>query len=140
MAAIDQRNVDSLQELYRLWKLSKGTSTRPWLDLLADRVVFRSAGAADSAIGFARDGVAPRDVEQYFTDLGRDWEMLDFEVESMIAQGDRVAVLSRCSWRNRHTGKASTTMKADFFRFENGRVVEFAELFDTAGAVAAATP
>ena len=139
MAAIDQRNVDSLQELYRLWKLSKGTSTRPWLDLLADRVVFRSTGAGDPAIGFARDAVEPKEVEQYFADLARNWEMLEFEVESMTAQGDRIAVLSRCSWRNRHTGKASSTMKADFFRFENGRVIEFAELFDTAGAVAAAT-
>ena len=140
MGATSERNVDSLRELYRLWKLSKGTSTRPWLDLLGDRIVFRSVGASDPAIAFSRDAATPADVERYFSDLARDWEMLEYEVEQMIAQDDRVAVLSRCSWRHRHTGKESSTMKADFFRFENGRVVEFAEFFDTAGAAAAATP
>ena len=49
-------------------------------------------------------------------------------------------MLAGCSWRNRHTGKMATSLKADFFRFENGLVADFAELFDTAGAVEAATP
>lgn len=138
MSATEDRHVEALREVYEVWRGSKGTNTRPWLDIMGPAITFRSLGASVPVIGFARNGVSPADVERYFADLARDWEMVDYEVESMIAQGDRVAVLSNCSWRNRHTGKVSATMKADFFRFDDGRVVEFAELFDTAGAVEAA--
>lgn len=136
----EQRHVEQLNEMYRLWSLSKGVNTKPWIDLLGDSISFRSLGATAPAIEFSRNGTSPADVERYFAELARNWEMLDYQVEEMIADGDRVAVLAHCSWRNRHTGKVADTMKADFFRFEGGRVVEFAELFDTAGAVAAATP
>lgn len=140
MGATEDRHVEMLQQVYDLWRTSKGANTRVWLDLMAPTITFRSLGASAPVIGFSRNGVSPADVERYFTDLARDWEMVDYEVESMTAQGDRVAVLSNCSWRNRNTGKVSTTMKADFFRFADGHVVDFAELFDTAGAVEAALP
>jgi ketosteroid isomerase-like protein len=107
---------------------------------MADTVSFRSVGAAAPAIGFSRNGYSRAEVARYFAELARDWEMLGYCLESMIADGDRVAVLAQCSWRNRHTGRTTETLKADFFRFADGRVIEFAELFDTAGAVAAATP
>lgn len=140
MGEHDQRHVEKLKEMYRLWSLSKGANTRPWIELLGDSISFRSLGATAPAIGFSRNGTSPADVERYFTELARNWEMLEYQVEEMIADADRVAVLARCSWRNRHTGKVADTMKADFFRFAGDRVVEFAELFDTAGALAAATP
>jgi ketosteroid isomerase-like protein len=140
MGVSEPRHVECLREVYREWKESKGANTRPWLELLGEVIDFRSLGATSPTIGFSRDGTSRDDVMRYFDDLSRDWEMVDYEVEHMIAEGDRVAVLSHCSWRNRHTGKVSATMKADFFRFEGGRVVEFAELFDTAGAVDAAMP
>lgn len=140
MGSIEQRHVECLREVYRLWKDSKGADTKPWLELLGDTIDFRSLGATSPSIGFSRDGTSREDVMRYFEDLARDWEMVDYEVEHMVAERDRVAVLSHCSWRNRHTGKVSSTMKADFYRFEGGRIVEFAELFDTAGAVDAAMP
>lgn len=140
MGATEDRHVELLTEVYRGWRSSRGADTEGWLRLLAPAIAFRSLGASTPVIGFSRNGVSPADVQRYFTDLAHDWEMVDFVVETMIAQGDRVAVLANCSWRNRHTGKVSTTLKADFFRFENGLVTEFAELFDTASAIDAATP
>jgi hypothetical protein len=140
MGASEDRHVEALRHVYQSWRSSKGTDTSVWLDLMGPAITFRSLGASAPVIGFSRNGVSPADVERYFVDLARDWEMVDYEVEHMIAQGDRVAVLSHCSWRNRNTGKMSDTMKADFFRFEAGRIVEFAELFDTASAVEAAVP
>jgi len=133
-------HVDKLREMYRLWALSKGASTRPWLDLLGDTIRFRSIGAALPEVTFSQDGVSRADVERYFRELGRDWEMLRYDVESFVSEDDRVAVLASCAWRNRATGKVAETLKADFFRFEDGQIVEFTELFDTAGAVAAARP
>lgn len=140
MGVSEQRHVECLREVYRIWRESQGSNTAPWLELLGEVIDFRSLGATSPTIGFARDGTSRADVMRYFEDLSRDWEMIDYEVEHMVAEGDRVAVLSHCAWRNRHTGKVSATMKADFFRFADGRVVEFAELFDTAGAVDAAMP
>lgn len=140
MGATEDRHVELLTEVYRRWRSSRGADTEGWLGILAPTIAFRSLGASAPVIGFSRNGVSPADVQRYFTDLARDWEMLDFAVETMIAQGDRVAVLASCSWRNRHTGKVTATLKADFFRFEDGLVAEFAELFDTANAVDAATP
>jgi ketosteroid isomerase-like protein len=136
----ERQHVEILQEVYGRWRASKGADSRAWFDLMSDTISFRSLGAAAPGLDFARNGYSRADVARYFEELGRDWEMLDYQVEHMIAQGDRVAVLARCSWRNRQTGRSVDTMKADFFRFADGRVVEFAELFDTAAAVAAATP
>ena len=140
MGATEDRHVETLRDVYRLWRASKGENTRVWRDLLGPSIRFRSLRASAPVIGFSRNGVSSADGQRYYADLARDWEMIDFEVESMIAQGDRVAVLASCAWRNRHTGKITTSLKADFFRFENGLVAEFAELFDTANAVEAAMP
>ncbi|MEW6271453.1 MAG: nuclear transport factor 2 family protein [Thermodesulfobacteriota bacterium] len=135
----EPRHVESLREMYRLWALSKGQSVEPWLGLLGDSIRFRSIGGDLPGVEFARDGVSRADVARYFRELSRDWEMLEYQVDELICDGDRVAMLGRCAWRNRHTGKVAESMKADFFRFEDGRIVEFTELFDTARAIAAAT-
>lgn len=138
MGEKERAHVERLRGTYRRWADSKGTDTKAWIELMGDSISFRSLGAAAPVIGFSRNGYSPADVARYFEELARDWEMLEYVVEQVIAQGDEVAVLSHCSWRNRRTGKTSATMKADFFRFADGRIVEFSELFDTAGAVAAA--
>jgi ketosteroid isomerase-like protein len=140
MADKEQGHVAALREVYQRWSATKGGDTKAWTDLMADTISFRSLGAATPAIGFSRNGHSRADVGRYFEELARDWEMIGYDVEDMIADGDRVAVLAYCSWRNRNTGRTSGTLKADFFRFADGRIVEFTELFDTAGAVAAAMP
>ncbi len=59
------------------------------------------------------------------------------DLNLVIADGDRVVVLSRVSFRNKLTGKTATSHKADFFRFRDGSVSEYRDFFDTAGALAA---
>jgi ketosteroid isomerase-like protein len=63
--------------------------------------------------------------------------MLDWKVHQYIAQGDRVVVLSHCTWRFRKTGKVVSTPKADSWRFAKGKAVEYYEYFDTAQVHAA---
>lgn len=135
----EPKHVADLREMYRLWALSKGRSVEPWLGMLGDTIRFRSMGGERPGVEFAREGVSREDAVRYFRELAETWEMLAYEVDELICDGDRVAMLGRCAWRNRRTGKVAESLKADFFRFENGRIVEFTELFDTAGAVAAAT-
>jgi len=43
----------------------------------------------------------------------------------------------RCAWKYRKTGKVVWTQKADSWRFENGKAVEFYEFYDTAQVLSA---
>jgi ketosteroid isomerase-like protein len=135
----EAKHVEKLKHCYRLWSESKGSSFKPWLDLLAEGVRFQSLGGGSPGVEFSRGGSSRAEVMRYFDELSRDWQMLRYDMEHFIAQDDRVAVLGRCAWRNRRTDKVADTPKADFFRFENGRVVEFIEFYDTAAVVAAAS-
>ena len=77
------------------------------------------------------------DLKDYFAGLARDWEMIEYEVDHFVAQGDRVVMLGRCTWKYRKTGKVVWTPKADSWRFDNGKAVEFFEYYDTAQVLAA---
>jgi ketosteroid isomerase-like protein len=136
---IEEEHVAKLKRTYRLWAESKGSSFKPWLDLLSERLSFRSLAGGSPGAEFTRGGDSRADVMRYFDELSQDWEMVRFEVETFIAQEDRVAVLGNCAWRNRHTNKVADSPKADFFRFESGRIVEFMEFYDNAKLFAAAT-
>ena len=51
--------------------------------------------------------------------------MMEFAAEHFVAQGDRVVVLGRCAWRYKKTGKVVWTLKANSWRFTDGKAVEF---------------
>ena len=61
-----------------------------------------------------------------------------YQVNEFVAQGGRVVALCECSWTNKRTGKLVTLPKVDVWFFENGKVTEFMEYFDTHTAVEAA--
>lgn len=131
--ADEARNVGILKDAYRNWNDSKGGSADHWLKICADNIAFGSLaqGAAPGANYLT--AYQSRDaLKDYFAGLTRDWEMIDYVAEHYVAQGDRVVMLGRCSWRFKKTGKIVSTPKADAWRFENGKAVEFFEYFDTA--------
>jgi ketosteroid isomerase-like protein len=70
------------------------------------------------------------------TAIGENWEMVEYKVDHLIAQGERVAMLGKCAWKSRQTGAVVETAKADFFHFREGKIVEFWEFYDTAKAIA----
>jgi len=43
------------------------------------------------------------------------------------------------AWRHKRTGKVADTPKVDFWRFRDGKAVEFYEYYDTAAVFAAAS-
>ena len=45
-----------------------------------------------------------------------------------------------CAWKNKATGKTAECMISNLWRFEDGKVVEFIDLFDSAAAIEAASP
>ena len=137
--ADEARNVDILKAAYRRWHDSKGQSSDEWINICADNIAFgslaqgRPEGARYLTAYNSRDAL-----KGYFDGLVRDWEMIEYVTEQYVAQGDRVVMLGRCSWRNKKSGKVVATPKCDSWRFANGKAVEFYEYFDTAQVHAAA--
>jgi uncharacterized protein len=128
--------VSKLREAYESWDNSKGTNHEKWLELMSDHVVFRSLAGGTPGMEFTKECHSKEDVRGYFAGLYKDWEMIHYTPEQYIAEGDSIAVRSTCAFKNRQTKKVLQTPKADFFRFENDKIVEFTEFYDTAKAIA----
>ena len=130
-------NIRILKEGYAKWNESKADSVDYWMGILAEDVQWRSIADGTDSIDFARPCAGKSDVGQYFERVGGEWEMLYYEVDEFIEQGERIVALGRCGWKHRGTGQSVETPKADIFRMKDGKIVEFFEFFDTAAAVAA---
>lgn len=132
-ASSEARNVAVLKEAYRHWSQSKGGSVDHWFGMLADHIKFGSVAQSPRGAEYLASYQGSDTLRQYFVGLTRDWEMIDYVAEQFVAQGDRVVMLGRCSWRFKANGKVVDTPKADAWRFaDDGKAVEFFEYFDSA--------
>ncbi|PPD40861.1 MAG: hypothetical protein CTY15_14335 [Methylocystis sp.] len=137
----EERNTALLREAYRLWADSKGASADHWLALMAGgEIAFGSlAQGRVNAVAFTQQRHSREGVADYLRGLVEDWEMIDYCVDHLVAQGDRVVALARTSWRCMATDKVVDTPKVDSWRFDaDGRIVEFFEYYDTAAMFEAA--
>jgi ketosteroid isomerase-like protein len=132
--------VEKLKAVYARWHETKGGCVDEWLALLDDNVKFGSVAAGTVHLAFATTYSNKQALGAYFDGLLESWDMLHFTPHEFIVQGDAVAMRGVMSWRNKRTGKVFTSPKADFWRFRDGKAVEFFDFFDTAGAQAAAIP
>lgn len=130
----EEQNVATLKEAYRQWHETKGASSEHWMDLMADRVKFRSLAEGHTGMEFTQDRSSKEEVVGYLEGLVADWDMVHYTTHQFIAQGDWVAVLAGCGWTNKKTGKTVNTPKADFWRFEDGKIAAFYEFYNTAMA------
>lgn len=128
----EERNVAILKEAYRLWHETKGKSVDHWISICADAIEFGSIAQNIRNVPYMTTYEDVTALARYFSGLARDWEMIEFRTENFVAQGDRVVMLGRCSWRARRNGVVVWTPKADSFRMKHGKIVEYYEYFDTA--------
>ena len=136
--ADEARNVEMLKAAYRRWSESKGASADEWMKICHENIDFGSIAQGAAPKVQYLTAYSSRDaLKDYFDGLSRDWEMVDWVTEEFIAQGDRVVVLSQCTWRYKRTGKVVSTPKADAWRFAGGKAVEYFEYYDTAQVHAA---
>ena len=131
------RNVELLRKAYGVWAKTRGASSDHWLELCAERIAFGSRAHGPAGAPYMTAFQRRDEIKDYFAGLQRDWEMMEFEVDDFVAQGDRVVMLGRCAWRYRKTGKIVWTQKADSWRFDGDKAVEFFEFYDTAQVLAA---
>ena len=131
MATHRNSNVAALEHAYARWAETRGGSADEVLDLFDERIEMRSVLTPELPSELAGSHVSKEHAAEYFAALARDWEMLYWDVNQIIGDGDDIVVVSRCAWRNRATGAEVDTPKADIWHFENGRATRFMELFDS---------
>jgi ketosteroid isomerase-like protein len=134
----EQANVELLKDAYARWHASKGGSVDHWMGLVADDIQFGSIARGEAPLGFTQLVSNKTALRGYFDGLLGDFSMIHYTVHDYVADGDIVFVRCTTSWQNKKTGKSFETPKADFWRFRDGKIVEFYEYFDTAQVMASA--
>src|ERR1700756_4527937 len=128
----EARNTAILSEAYRRWSETRGASADHWMSICAPDIRFGSLGATVASVDYMADYRSRDELAAYFAGLTRDWEMIEYRVDHLVAQGDRVVMLGHCGWRAKRSGKVVSTPKCDSWRFADGKAVEYYEFFDTA--------
>jgi uncharacterized protein len=132
-------NVEILRDAYRQWHDTRGGSVKQLLSIADPAISWGSVPRGAAPLTFAKQYDGREALQAYFDGLLADWAMVHYTIDEYIAQGDAVFARGSCAWTNKKTGKTAETPKVDFWRFRNGKAVEFYEYFDTACVVAAAT-
>lgn len=78
-------------------------------------------------------------VRAYFEAINTGQEILQFEAQQFVAQGDTVVVLGHYAWRVKATGLEYHSDWVHVCTVRNGQVIRFREHLDTAAAVRAHT-
>lgn len=135
----DNPNLERLKAAYAAWHDSKGRSPEIWLTLFADEVCICSMDDTSRGLDFAGERFSKQDAVGYFTALLQNWTMVHWTPESFVCDGDTIAMFGRTAWTNKATGKLADVRVAHLWRFQDGRIVNLTEVFDSARAVLAAT-
>jgi ketosteroid isomerase-like protein len=116
-------NAAALARAYRAWIESRGADGSGFLALMADGIAMRVGMQTD-----APEGVTPA---EFLAAIQAEWEMRDYRVEKLVADGGDVVMIGHCVWRNRATDRLLDTPIVDIWRFENGKATDFLEMFDS---------
>lgn len=135
-----ENNLARLKAIYAAWHDRKGDCLDLFRDIMADQIVLRSMDENQPGLAFATDCCTRDQALGYLGGIFRDWDMEYYTPDHYLADGDRIAVFGRCGYRNKATGKLADCRIATMWRFEGDKAVEFIDIFDSARAVAAATP
>jgi ketosteroid isomerase-like protein len=138
LSTAGRANVRSLRNFYKRYASAKGENYRQGIAMLAPHLTWMSLANGADGMPFTVKRSTPAEVEAYFTGLFAEWEMLEWNMDNYIAAGPYVVAHGAVKFRNRRTGKELSTPKADCCRYAHGKIVEFMEYYDTAGAIRAA--
>jgi len=125
--------IDEVTSAYRSWSESRGSNVDEVIGLMADEIEMRSVLDPSLPDDLAADRKSREEARQYFHILARDWEMLDYLQEKIVADGDTLVWIGRCRWRHRPTGREIDSPKVDIWTFRDGKAVRFFEMFDSLG-------
>lgn len=125
--------IDQVTEAYRTWRESRGSNVDEVIEMMADEIEMRSVLDPALPDDLAADRKTRDEARQYFEILSRDWEMIDYPQEKIVADEDTVVWIGRCHWRHKPTGREINSPKVDIWTFRDGKAVKFMEMFDSLG-------
>ena len=128
----EQENTKLVQRVYGNFK---GGDIKSLLDSLSDDVSWQLPEIENVPFSGKRQG--REKVAQFFTSVAESQEVLQFEPQEFIAEGNKVVALGHYSWRVKSTGRVFTGNWAHVFTVQEGRIVAFHEYTDTAAAAGA---
>jgi ketosteroid isomerase-like protein len=132
----EQDNVQVVQKYFQLLLDGDAASLMP---LLAQDVVLVSPGPKE-LVPWAGEYHGPQGVIQYYTALVQGVELTGAELQGLIVQGDRVAVVGRHHGRIRATGKSYDLSWVAIWTFREGKIASMHLYHDTYLVAQAARP
>jgi uncharacterized protein len=123
--------LEALTDAYKNWRDTKGGNSDQIIGLMADNVEMRSVLDPELPNDLASVRKTRDEAREYFELLAREWEMIDYPQDKIVADGDTIVWIGRCQWRNRQTAQEIDTPKVDIWTFRDGKAVAFLEMFDS---------
>ncbi len=128
----EQENTKLVRQAYERFK-SGGIQSL--LNLVSDDVEWELPHIENAPFAGKRRG--REQVGEFFKSLADAQEVLHFEPEEFIAQGDKVVALGHYRWRVKSTGRECEADWAHVFTIRNGKVSKMHEYTDTAAVASA---
>jgi ketosteroid isomerase-like protein len=97
-------------------------------------------GPDSDYIPFAGSFHGKEQVAQFFSKLEQAQDVVKFEPQSFIAEGDKVAVTGNATWRVKATGQTYDSPWVHIFTIRDGKIARFEQHTHTAAAEAAFRP
>jgi ketosteroid isomerase-like protein len=113
----------------------KGADIQALLGLLADDVEWQLPDTENVPFAGKRRGL--EQVAQFFQTLADSQDVLQFDPQELIAEGEKVVALGQYRWRAKATGREYGGDWAHVFTVRDGKITGFHEFMDTAAASAA---
>jgi len=125
----EQENTKTIKRAYELFKSG---DVEDFLKMFSDDVSWETPKVENTPFNGKISGHA--NLVNWITTYSEAEEMLVFEQDEFIAQGDKVVVLGHCETRTKSANKEYATNFVHIFTVKDGKITGFLELFDTAAA------
>ncbi len=125
----EQENTRIVQQAYDNFK---NGDLPALLDLYSDDIDWRLPKIENMPFFGSRKG--REETAEFFQSLAEAQDVLTFNPQEFIVQGDKVVVLGDYSWRVKATGREFGSDWAHVWTVKNGKLVGFREYADTAAA------
>ena len=125
--------VSAVADAYAQWRDTRAGNIDQIIYLMADEIEMRSVLDPELPDDLAAVRKTKAEARQYFEIVNRDWEMVDYIQDKIVADGDTIVWIGHCEWRHRGTGRQLHSPKVDIWTFRDGKAVSFLEMFDSLG-------
>lgn len=126
------------QLVMRVYEMYKNKDIKGILALCDDKVEW--IGPESDYIPFAGSHHGKDQVAQFFSQLEHSQDVIRFEPQNFIAEGDKVAVTGASSWHVKTTGLTYDAPWVHIFTLRDGKIARLEQYTHTAAAEAAFRP